>query len=165
MQKMSYGVKIVADMISCWKAPISLGYDKSVFFIKMALDGPRRDLWASTLGEKEEGARSTLESPQDASQHPQKPQDPGSKEVQNVVDAAQQTKVPRCRRTSQRVEHHRVGCWEPGLGCAQRYFAKSAQRPQEVKKTQYKGVPSFAGKARSYLLQIASAEPQDSLCQ
>ncbi|KAJ1174589.1 hypothetical protein NDU88_006409 [Pleurodeles waltl] len=70
MQRMSHDVKIVADVISYWKSPTSLGYDKSAFCINMALDGPRRDLGASTLCEEEEGALSTLESPQDASPHP-----------------------------------------------------------------------------------------------
>ncbi|KAJ1203638.1 hypothetical protein NDU88_007422 [Pleurodeles waltl] len=135
MQKMSHGVKIVADEISCRKAPTSLVYDKSVFFIKMALDGPRRDLGTSTLCEEEEGALSTLESPQDASLNHQIQQDRGSKEVQNAVDAAQQKKVPRRRRTTQGVERRRVACWGPGPGCAQRNCAKSAQRPQEAKKT------------------------------
>ncbi|KAJ1163125.1 hypothetical protein NDU88_003588 [Pleurodeles waltl] len=165
MQKMSHGVKIVADKILCWKSPTSLGYTKRVFCIKMALDGPRRDLGAATLCEEEEGALSTLESPQDTSQHPQESQDLGSKEVKNAVDAAQQKKVPRRRRTTQRVVHRRMECWGLGPGCAQRNLAKSAQRPQDVKKTQYTVVPSFSGEARSYLLQIASAEPQDSLCR
>ncbi|KAJ1199003.1 hypothetical protein NDU88_002841 [Pleurodeles waltl] len=111
-------MKIVADEISCWKAPTSLAYDKRAFFIKMALNGPRRYLGASALREKEEEALSTLESPQDASQHPEKPQDLGSKEVQNAVDAAQHKKVPHHRRTTQRVERHRVECWGPGPGCA-----------------------------------------------
>ncbi|KAJ1203329.1 hypothetical protein NDU88_007116 [Pleurodeles waltl] len=109
----------------------------------MTLDGPRRDLWDSTLYEEEEGALSTLESPQDASQHPQEPQDPGSKEAQNAVDAAQQKKVQRRWRTTQRVERCRKECWGPGPGCARRNFAKSAQRPHEPKKTQYTGVPSL----------------------
>ncbi|KAJ1193670.1 hypothetical protein NDU88_002966 [Pleurodeles waltl] len=111
MQKISHGVKIIADEISCWKSPTNLAYNKSAFCVKMVLDGPRRDLGASPLCEEEDGALSTLESPWDASQHPQELQDPGSKEVQNVVNAAQQKKVPRNRRTSQRVEHCRIECW------------------------------------------------------
>ncbi|KAJ1195213.1 hypothetical protein NDU88_004494 [Pleurodeles waltl] len=114
MQKMSHGVKIVVDEISCWKAPTSLGYGKNAFFIKMPLDGPRRDLGASTLCEEEEGALSTLESTQDVSQHPQKLQDLSSTKVQNLVEAAQRKKVPRRRSTTQRVECRRVECWGPG---------------------------------------------------
>ncbi|KAJ1159502.1 hypothetical protein NDU88_000009 [Pleurodeles waltl] len=115
---MFHGVTIAADEILCWTVPTSLGYGKSAFFIKMVLDGPKRELGASTRCEEEEGALSTLESPQDASQHPTKLQDLGSKEVQNAVDAAQQKKVPRRRRTTQRVERHRMECWRPGPGCA-----------------------------------------------
>ncbi|KAJ1150635.1 hypothetical protein NDU88_003425 [Pleurodeles waltl] len=110
MHKMSHVVKIVEDEILCWKAPTRLGYNISAFFIKMVLDGPRRDLGDSTLYEEEEGVLSTLESPQDASQLPHKPQDLGSKEVQNAVDSAQQKKVPRHRTTTQQVEHCRVEC-------------------------------------------------------
>ncbi|KAJ1152607.1 hypothetical protein NDU88_005382 [Pleurodeles waltl] len=70
-----------ADVISCWKSPTSLGCDKNAFCIKMALAIPRRDLRASTLCEEEEGALGTLESPQDARQHPRESQDMGTKEV------------------------------------------------------------------------------------
>ncbi|KAJ1114980.1 hypothetical protein NDU88_003209 [Pleurodeles waltl] len=118
MQKMSHGVMIIADEISCWKVPTSLGYDKSTFCIKMALDGPRKDLGASTLCGEEEGAHNTLESPQDTSQHAQELQDLGSKEMKNTVDAAQQKKVPRHQKTTQRVLSRKMECWGPGPGCA-----------------------------------------------
>ncbi|KAJ1120019.1 hypothetical protein NDU88_008202 [Pleurodeles waltl] len=118
MQSMSHDVKMDADMISCRKLPTSLGYDKVVFCIKMALAGTRRDLGASTPCEEEEGALSTLESPQDARQHPRESQDTGTKEVQNANGAALQRRVPRRRRSTQRVERHRIEWWGPGTGCA-----------------------------------------------
>ncbi|KAJ1089155.1 hypothetical protein NDU88_002306 [Pleurodeles waltl] len=124
-----------ADVISCWKMPTSLGCDKCAFCIKMALAGPSGDLEASTLCVEEEGALSTLESPQEVRQQPQESQDTETKEVQNAVGAALQRRVPRRRRSIQRVKRHRIECCGTGPGCARNNLANSAQRPQEVKKT------------------------------
>ncbi|KAJ1174567.1 hypothetical protein NDU88_006388 [Pleurodeles waltl] len=100
VMQMSHNVKMDAEVISCWKSPTSLGYDKYAFGVKKALAGPRRDLGASTLCDEEEGALSILESSQDARQHPRESQDTGTKELQNAVGAAPQRKIPCHRRTT-----------------------------------------------------------------
>ncbi|KAJ1125972.1 hypothetical protein NDU88_004385 [Pleurodeles waltl] len=162
MQKISDGVKIFADMISCWKSPTSFGYDKSAFCIKMALDGSRRDLGVSTLCEEEEGALSTLESPRDAT-----PGGPRTRGQRRCKLWLMQHNEGRSYAAGEQLSDLSVTGWSAGdLGQdVHEGLLERVQRPQEVKKTQYTGVLSLSGKARSYLFQIASPGPQDSLCR
>ncbi|KAJ1190628.1 hypothetical protein NDU88_007366 [Pleurodeles waltl] len=108
-------------------------------------------------------ALSTSESPQKTKQHSRESQNIGTKKMQSAFIAALHRKVPLRQGTTQRVVRRRMECWGPGLRCAQRILGRSAQKPKELQKTCCKGVLLQHGEASSYLHQIWTAGPLDSL--